>query len=189
MLSRSGRPLAQAIFGPIARLCVRAGISADAVTITGTVAVVACALILYPLGHPVWASWIIGITVIFDSLDGQIARLTGTASRWGAFLDSTLDRLADSAIFCGILLWIVRWNIGAGAGLPVDGHHALGYRDPPGYREVGQGHQQYPGARPVAGDQRPEEHNNQPISAFADPHIRGESHRFGAGARVGGAQR
>ncbi|MDE1655922.1 phosphatidylinositol phosphate synthase [Actinotignum sanguinis] len=117
MLSRSGRPLAQAIFGPIARLCVRAGISADAVTITGTVAVVACALVLYPLGHPVWASWLIGITVIFDSLDGQIARLTGTASRWGAFLDSTLDRLADSAIFCGILLWITRWNIGAGAGL------------------------------------------------------------------------
>lgn len=117
MLSRSGRPLAQMIFGPIAKVCVRLGISANAVTIAGTALVIAFALILFPLGHPVAASLLIGVVVIFDSLDGQIARLTGTASPWGAFLDSTMDRLADAAIFAGILVWIFRYQVGAAQGL------------------------------------------------------------------------
>ncbi|MDY5152242.1 CDP-alcohol phosphatidyltransferase family protein [Actinotignum urinale] len=111
MLSRSGRGVAQMIFGPIAKLCVRAGITADAVTITGTVLTVLWALVLYPLGHPVIATILIMATVIFDSLDGQIARLTGTSSTWGAFLDSSLDRVADGAIFTGIIMWMLRYNL------------------------------------------------------------------------------
>lgn len=109
MLSRSGRPFAQRVFGPIARRFVAWGISADAVTITGTVLGVALALTLYPLNHLVIGSLLIGVLVIFDSLDGQIARLTGTSSAWGAFLDSTLDRVSDAAIFVGLLVWAYRF--------------------------------------------------------------------------------
>ncbi|MBE6483741.1 MAG: CDP-alcohol phosphatidyltransferase family protein [Actinomycetaceae bacterium] len=109
MLSRSGRPLAQVLFGPIARLCVKAHISADAVTITGTLAGVAVALTLVPFDHLTVAALTITVLVIFDNLDGQIARLTGTSSSWGAFLDSTLDRVSDAAILSGVLIWALRW--------------------------------------------------------------------------------
>lgn len=109
MLSRSGRPFAQAVFGPIAKVFVKAGISADAVTITGTVLGVALALWLFPTDHLSAGAISIGVLVIFDSLDGQIARLTGTSSSWGAFLDSTLDRVSDAAIFSGLLIWAYLW--------------------------------------------------------------------------------
>ena len=105
MLSRSGRPLAQALFGPIARLFVKIGISADAVTIIGTIASCGIALWLIPTDHLAIAPWAIFAVVIFDNLDGQIARLTGTESKWGAFLDSTMDRFADGAIFLGVAIW------------------------------------------------------------------------------------
>lgn len=117
MLSRTGRPLAQRIFGPIAKVFVRLGISANAVTIAGTVLVVALALILPTSGHPVWAAWLIAAVVVCDSLDGQISRLTGTSSKWGAFLDSTMDRVADAAIFAGVLAWVYRYQVGAAQGL------------------------------------------------------------------------
>lgn len=105
MLSRSGRPLAQVLFGPVARACVKAGISADAITIIGTCATVILSLTLLPTNHILIGAILIAVVVIFDNLDGQIARLTGTASQWGAFLDSTLDRIADGAIFAGLLVW------------------------------------------------------------------------------------
>ncbi|MDO4888585.1 MAG: CDP-alcohol phosphatidyltransferase family protein [Actinomycetaceae bacterium] len=105
MLSSKGRSFAQAAFGPIAKVFVKAGISADAVTITGTVAGVALALWLLPTDHLASGSLAIGALALFDSLDGQIARLTGTSSKWGAFLDSTLDRVTDAAIFIGLFLW------------------------------------------------------------------------------------
>ena len=109
MLSRTGRPLSQVLFGPIARLCVKAHISADAVTIAGTLAGVAAALTLLPMDHLTAGALTIAVLVIFDNLDGQIARITGTASKWGAFLDSTLDRVSDGAIFSGILIWAYLW--------------------------------------------------------------------------------
>ncbi len=109
MLSRTGRPLAQVIFGPIARACVKAHISADTVTIVGTIAGVVAALTLLPLDHLTAGALIVAVLVIFDNLDGQIARLTGTASKWGAFLDSTLDRVSDGAIMSGILIWAHLW--------------------------------------------------------------------------------
>ncbi|MGO1592087.1 MAG: phosphatidylinositol phosphate synthase [Ancrocorticia sp.] len=109
MLSRTGRPLSQVLFGPIARLCVKAHISADAVTIVGTLAGVIAALTLFPFDHLTAGAWTVGVLVIFDNLDGQIARITGTASKWGAFLDSTLDRVSDGAIFSGILVWAYLW--------------------------------------------------------------------------------
>lgn len=107
MLSRSGRPLFQILFGPVAKLFVRLGITADAVTIVGTIASCSIALWLIPTDHLTVAAWTIFAVVIFDNLDGQIARLTGSESPWGAFLDSTMDRFADGAILIGVAIWAV----------------------------------------------------------------------------------
>ncbi|WP_434056342.1 phosphatidylinositol phosphate synthase [Georgenia wangjunii] len=108
MLSTSGRGFTTAVFGPVARLLVRAGVSPDAVTVVGTAAVVGVALWLIPTGHFVAASLVIGVLVLADSIDGQMARMLGRSSRWGAFLDSTLDRASDAAIFAGLVVWAAR---------------------------------------------------------------------------------
>ncbi len=90
---------------PIADLLLARGVSPDAVTIAGTLAVVVTALTLYPTGHLLAGSLVIGVFVLTDSLDGVMARRSGRSSDWGAFLDSTLDRFGDAAIFGGLLLW------------------------------------------------------------------------------------
>lgn len=113
MLSRTGRPLARKLFGPIAKVAVKAGISADAITIAGTVATCALSLSLVPAGWLALGAILIAVVVIFDNLDGQVARLTGAESKWGAFLDSTLDRVADAAIFSGVLVWAYLHGDGA----------------------------------------------------------------------------
>nr|WP_324652378.1 CDP-alcohol phosphatidyltransferase family protein [Georgenia sp. H159] len=107
-MSTSGRVFTNAVFGPVARWLVRAGVSPDAVTVTGTVLTVGVALWLLPLGHFVAGPLAITVVVLIDSVDGLMARTLGRSTRWGAFLDSTLDRVSDAAIFSGILLWGVR---------------------------------------------------------------------------------
>lgn len=93
------------VMTPIAELLLRRGITPDAVTITGTAAVVLAALVLFPTGHLLAGTLVIALFVLTDSLDGTMARSSGHSSSWGAFLDSTLDRFADAAIFAGLVLW------------------------------------------------------------------------------------
>lgn len=100
-----GRGVAKRVFTPVAGLLVRLKVSPDAVTVVGTVGTSAAALYFYPRGEFLIGSLVIGLFVFSDSLDGTMARLAGRPSSWGAFLDSTLDRVADAAIFCGIALW------------------------------------------------------------------------------------
>ncbi len=105
MLSRSGRSLAQKVFEPIAKVFIKLGISADVVTIVGTLLTILTAMILFPLNHLLLGTILGAVLVAFDSLDGQIARLTNSQSTWGAFLDSTMDRFSDAAIFIGLIMW------------------------------------------------------------------------------------
>ena len=96
-----------AILSPVARVLVRAGVSPDLVTILGTVGVVLGALVCFPQGW-IWQGVLILTPIVFsDMLDGQMAKITNSASKWGAFLDSTADRLGDAAVFGGILLFFV----------------------------------------------------------------------------------
>jgi CDP-diacylglycerol--glycerol-3-phosphate 3-phosphatidyltransferase len=74
--------------------------------------VVVSALVLYPRGELFWGTIAITCFVFTDALDGTMARLSGRTSAWGAFLDSTLDRFGDAAVFGGLLLYAT----GAGAG-------------------------------------------------------------------------
>lgn len=105
------------LFTPVADALLKRGVSPDAVTITGTLAVVVAALWLFPTGHFLAGSLVIGLFVLTDSLDGVMARRAGRSGPWGAFLDSTLDRFGDAAIFTGMVLWFVGegdsgWGVG-----------------------------------------------------------------------------
>ncbi|CAM3578515.1 phosphatidylinositol phosphate synthase [Isoptericola cucumis] len=97
----------QGFWKPLATLLLRWGVSPDAVTIAGTVIVSALALTLLPTGHLLLGGLLIGVFVLTDSLDGVMARMSGRTGPWGAFLDSTLDRVSDGAVFVGITLWFV----------------------------------------------------------------------------------
>jgi CDP-diacylglycerol--glycerol-3-phosphate 3-phosphatidyltransferase len=95
------------ILTPIALALIKRGVSPDVVTLVGTLGVMAGALICFPQGWLWQVVVVITIFVFSDMVDGQMAKLGGTASRWGAFLDSSLDRLGDAAVFGGILLYFV----------------------------------------------------------------------------------
>jgi CDP-diacylglycerol--glycerol-3-phosphate 3-phosphatidyltransferase/CDP-diacylglycerol--inositol 3-phosphatidyltransferase len=99
------RGLFAAIFTPVARLLLRLGVSPDAVTFVGTLGVVAGALVFFPQGMLLTGVLVITAFVFSDLLDGTMARLSGRTSKFGAFLDSTLDRVGDGAIFGGLVLY------------------------------------------------------------------------------------
>ncbi|HMO12152.1 MAG TPA: CDP-alcohol phosphatidyltransferase family protein [Actinotalea sp.] len=90
------------LFDPLAGLLIRLGVSADAVTVAATLGVVVVALWLLPTGHLLAGGIALTVLALGDALDGAVARKAGTTGPWGAFLDSTLDRVADGAIFIGI---------------------------------------------------------------------------------------
>src|SRR5262249_14238056 len=100
------RPALSRVLTPIGRGLARIGLTPNPNTVTGTVGVVAAALVCYPRGQLFWGTLVITVFVCFDMLDGAVARVTGGGSAWGAFLDSTMDRLADAAIFSGLILWL-----------------------------------------------------------------------------------
>ena len=93
------------ILSPIAKLLLRLGVSPDAVTFVGTLGVSAGALIFFPQGE-LWIGVLVITAFVFsDLLDGHMARTSGQVSKFGAFWDSTLDRIGDGAIFIGIALY------------------------------------------------------------------------------------
>jgi CDP-diacylglycerol--glycerol-3-phosphate 3-phosphatidyltransferase len=105
MLNRHARGFFTALFTPLARWLLKIGVSPDAVTIIGTAGVVVGALVFYPLGQLWWGTLFITAFIFSDVLDGIMARMQDVKSRWGNFLDSTLDRIADGALFAGLAVW------------------------------------------------------------------------------------
>ena len=65
------------------------------------------ALGLFPIGELFPGAFTCTIFVFLDMLDGVLARMKGTTGTWGAFLDSTMDRIADAGIFCGLVIWFM----------------------------------------------------------------------------------
>ena len=106
MLNNAGaRRLVKGVVEPPARGLLKLGVSPDAVTVVGTVGIVATALICFPQGWFIAGSIIIGVLAASDLLDGTMARLAGSSGPWGNFLDATLDRLADGAVLAGLIVW------------------------------------------------------------------------------------
>jgi CDP-diacylglycerol--glycerol-3-phosphate 3-phosphatidyltransferase len=101
------RPALTRLLTPVAEGLARTPVTANALTVTGTLGVAAGALALFPTGH-LFAGTVVCTGFVFtDMLDGVLARLKGTSGAWGAFLDSTLDRVADASVFGGLVLWFM----------------------------------------------------------------------------------
>lgn len=90
---------------PVARVALRAGLTPDAITIVGTAGTVLGALALFPTGRLFAGFLVIWFFVLADMLDGAMARERGYGTKFGGVLDATCDRIADGAIFCGLLWW------------------------------------------------------------------------------------
>lgn len=90
---------------PVARAFLRAGFTADGVTIVATAAAVVASLTLFPTGRLFAGTLVIWFFVMFDLVDGAMARESGGGSRFGTVLDATCDRISDGAVFCGLAWW------------------------------------------------------------------------------------
>jgi len=99
------RPLIQRATRPLAARLLRAGVSPDAVTVVGTIGVVAGSLAFLARGMFLVGTVVAVLSVVTDMLDGAMARQRGSASPFGAWLDSTCDRAADAAVFCSLAWW------------------------------------------------------------------------------------
>lgn len=90
---------------PLARTLLRLGVSPDAVTVFGTAGVVAGAVWFGARGQFVAAVFVVALFALVDIVDGAMARARGYSTRFGALLDSTMDRLADGAVFGAVAYW------------------------------------------------------------------------------------
>jgi CDP-diacylglycerol--glycerol-3-phosphate 3-phosphatidyltransferase len=96
------------VWSPLADLLLRLGVKPDWVTWVGTIGVSAGALWFFPRGEFFVGVLVITAFVFSDLMDGYMARKSGQSSKWGAFLDSTLDRVGDAAIFGGLVIYYSR---------------------------------------------------------------------------------
>jgi CDP-diacylglycerol--glycerol-3-phosphate 3-phosphatidyltransferase len=116
-LSVISRPTLNRIVEPLARGLLRIGVSPNAVTVAGSVGVIAASVIFAAHGHLLAATLIVTVCALTDLLDGTMARLRGSKSKWGALLDSTVDRISDSAVLGAVAYWMATTNQHRGATL------------------------------------------------------------------------
>jgi CDP-diacylglycerol---glycerol-3-phosphate 3-phosphatidyltransferase len=92
------------LIDPVANWMVRRGVHPNTITVIGTLCTVGGGII-YATGHIRTGGWFLGLTALFDVLDGTVARRSNRSSTFGAFLDSTLDRLADGFVLGGLAIF------------------------------------------------------------------------------------
>jgi CDP-diacylglycerol--glycerol-3-phosphate 3-phosphatidyltransferase len=108
MLSARLKPAVTRAITPVASVALRMGITPNAVTWTGAIAVVVAALYFYPKGQFFTGTVVICIMALSDLFDGTMARISQKgSSKWGGFLDSTIDRITDSAILIGVSIYLI----------------------------------------------------------------------------------
>lgn len=98
---------ASRIINAMVEALARSSINPNLLTVTGVAINVLCGL-LFGFGQFFWAGIILIVANLFDMLDGKVARVTGRVTRFGAFLDSSLDRLSDMVIFVGLMVFYAR---------------------------------------------------------------------------------
>lgn len=104
------------LIGPIVDWMVARRINPNSITTFGT----ACAMLagaIYAAGHISIAGWVLGLTAVFDVIDGEVARRAGRSTVFGAFYDSTLDRVSDGAVLGGLTIFFARNGV----------HHSIPY--------------------------------------------------------------
>ena len=92
------------LMDPVADWLVRRRVHPNTITVAGTMLMVAGG-VLYGTGHIMTGGWLIGLTALTDVMDGTVARRSNQASVFGAFLDSSLDRVADGAVLGGLAVF------------------------------------------------------------------------------------
>jgi CDP-diacylglycerol--glycerol-3-phosphate 3-phosphatidyltransferase len=115
MLNVFARASVSRALAPLGRALARAGVTADAITVVGTLGAVGGAVGFFTRGWFFVGTLVIWFFVMLDLVDGAVARARGGSTKFGAVLDSTADRVADAAVF-GSLLW---WFAGRGASRPL----------------------------------------------------------------------
>jgi len=105
MLNQRARPALGRLVDPVADALLRLRVPPDAVTVMGTLGVVVGALAFFPRGMFFVGTAVVFFSVLTDLVDGAMARRLGQTGPFGAWLDSTCDRVADAAIFTGLVLW------------------------------------------------------------------------------------
>jgi CDP-diacylglycerol--glycerol-3-phosphate 3-phosphatidyltransferase len=109
MLSARLKPAVTRVITPVASVALRLGITPNAVTWTGAIAVVTSALYFYPKGDFFVGTLLICVMALSDLFDGTMARISQKgSSKWGGFLDSTIDRITDSAILVGVSIYLIK---------------------------------------------------------------------------------
>jgi CDP-diacylglycerol---glycerol-3-phosphate 3-phosphatidyltransferase len=102
------RPVFARLFNPVVQALARTPVTPNMITVAGTVGVCAAVLSMFPIGELFPGAFTATVFVFMDMLDGQLARIKGNSGVYGAFLDSTMDRFADAAVFGGITIWFMR---------------------------------------------------------------------------------
>jgi CDP-diacylglycerol---glycerol-3-phosphate 3-phosphatidyltransferase len=92
------------VIEPVISFLARHNVSPNKITTVGTLITIAAGVV-YATGHIMTAGWIMAVTAFFDVIDGQVARRTGKCTVFGAFYDSTLDRVADGALMAGLTVF------------------------------------------------------------------------------------
>jgi len=109
MISAKIKPAVTRVITPVASFALRLGITPNAVTWSGAIAVVVAALYFYPKGEFVNGTLVICLAALSDLFDGTMARISKAgSSSWGGFLDSTIDRITDSAILVGVSIFLIQ---------------------------------------------------------------------------------
>ena len=108
MVANLAREWSARLIGPVARLLAKWGLTPNAVTILGFFLTAMVAVVI-ATGRTQLASVLLIFALAFDAVDGTLARLTGASSRFGAFLDSTLDRWAEVVLYSA-LIWLFLEN-------------------------------------------------------------------------------
>jgi CDP-diacylglycerol--glycerol-3-phosphate 3-phosphatidyltransferase len=105
IFSGTGRAVISHGVNPTARFLLRLGVTPNAVTIAGTVGVLIGSY-FGALGHLFWGTWIVTASALTDVLDGTMARMRGGTGKFGALLDSSMDRIADAAVFGAVVFYL-----------------------------------------------------------------------------------
>ena len=98
---------AKKIISAMVRVLARSRINPNALTFIGLLINICCGL-LFGFGHFFTAGLVMILANLFDMLDGQVAPLSGRVTRFGGFLDSSLDRLSDMVVFVGLMVFYAR---------------------------------------------------------------------------------
>ncbi|MFC2029149.1 CDP-alcohol phosphatidyltransferase family protein [Chloroflexota bacterium] len=104
IIDRKAREIARPALDGVAKVLARWNVSPDLVTLAGLVLTIGVA-VLAAMGEIRWAGLAYVGAAVFDALDGTLARVSGKGSRFGAFLDSTIDRFEESIVFLGLAIY------------------------------------------------------------------------------------